>query len=194
MSAIENRAAIILKNEELFAKALATKIIDKPKLNVWMILVPIIFLYYFYRMKRYSEGKEGFTAQYIISRKQALSKATAFVSGDRDSHIDEIISKVELDEPARKCFREVLSVLFDHYVRLLTRGGESYDELVRKSYKTLDAYMEYIKHINRAEDALNRCFIDASAQDDTDDVINSIAEHSERMRLEAARKIFSQVP
>ena len=49
MPEYEEKAKMILDHEEWFAESLAIKIVEKPTLSVWMILIPIVFIYYFYR-------------------------------------------------------------------------------------------------------------------------------------------------
>ena len=47
MNALETKSHIIEEQERRFAYLLASRVIQKPKLSIWMILVPIIFVYFF---------------------------------------------------------------------------------------------------------------------------------------------------
>ncbi len=191
MSAIDSKAKAILDHEECFADSLAAKVIDKPRLSVWMILVPIIFIYFFFRMKKFTDGRKDFSSKYILTRKQALSKAVEYVKGDRNAGAEDIVKKIDMNERQKKYYREILSVLHNHYVHLLTSNGATYEELVRKSYKSRDNFMKHISEINEAEREFNRCFIENTEDPEITGIIDSIMEHSGLLRTELAGKIFS---
>ena len=77
MTTVRPQRTIILQNEEKFALQLASKVLEKPKLSIWMIMVPIIFVYYFYKMQKYSEGRKVFAENYLVSHKRALKAVVA---------------------------------------------------------------------------------------------------------------------
>ena len=43
---------LILAEEERFAAQVSVKVIDKPRLDIWMILIPIFFIFYFWQLRR----------------------------------------------------------------------------------------------------------------------------------------------
>ena len=61
MLKLDEKLALILDQEKTFAKSVAGLVIEKPKLSIWMILIPIIFVHYFYRWNQYSEGLKKFS-------------------------------------------------------------------------------------------------------------------------------------
>jgi len=62
MADINEKSEIIEKNEQRFAIMLGSRVINKPKLSIWMILIPVIFVYFFYQFNKYKQGREDFTA------------------------------------------------------------------------------------------------------------------------------------
>ena len=67
--------AIILESERQFAHKLALEVIDRPSLTVWMILIPVIFVYYFFRLNRYKSGREAFIKHYMTGIHRVLEEA-----------------------------------------------------------------------------------------------------------------------
>jgi len=78
MTPLDKNKAFILEYEEKFANSVSLAVIDKPKLSTWMILMPIIFLYYFYQMKKYADGRKAFSRHFILTRKRSLEAAAYF--------------------------------------------------------------------------------------------------------------------
>ncbi|MCJ7830466.1 MAG: NF038143 family protein, partial [Desulfobacterales bacterium] len=71
------KSLLVLQEERLFAAALAAQVIGKPQLSIWMILIPIIFVFFFFRFQKYVAGKKTFADNYLTSRQQALEEALA---------------------------------------------------------------------------------------------------------------------
>ena len=75
--------ALIMEHEEQFAHALAVHVLDKPRLSIWMILIPIIFVFYFYQVQKFKTGRTTFVEHYLVSRKSALQEAMTAVKTGR---------------------------------------------------------------------------------------------------------------
>ena len=60
MLTISEKEALILEHETRFADAVGRGVIEKPPLNIWMILIPVIFVHYFYRLNKYADGRKQF--------------------------------------------------------------------------------------------------------------------------------------
>jgi hypothetical protein len=192
MQKLEEKAKMIMDHEEWFADSLAIKIVERPTLSVWMILIPIVFLYYFYRFKKFAEGRKEFVKNYMISRKQALSKAMERVNGDKKAGVAEIPDTIGLNGDTKKYYSELLVALFDHYVRLLQSSGESYQELVKSAYGSSSEFTVFLNNLTRIEDRLNGSFRSQDADRETfTAVIGSIREYSEKIRRATIEKIFA---
>ena len=59
---------LILADEKQFAARVSVKVIDKPRLDVWMILIPVFFIFYFWQLKRYAKGRKTFAENFLITR------------------------------------------------------------------------------------------------------------------------------
>ena len=66
MSNLEEKKKLILAHEEKFAHGLGLKVIEKPKLSIWMILVPIIFVYFFCSVPEIFSDPENFIKQILF--------------------------------------------------------------------------------------------------------------------------------
>ena len=49
MNAIDRRKEIILERELDFANAIGSAVVEKPRVSFWMIMIPLLFLYFIYR-------------------------------------------------------------------------------------------------------------------------------------------------
>ena len=79
---------LILKEEKRFAALVSAKVIDKPKLAVWMILIPVFFVFYFWQLTRYSDGRKTFAEEFMITRQRALDQALASVQAGKGPDIE----------------------------------------------------------------------------------------------------------
>jgi hypothetical protein len=59
MASIQDKREIIHRHEVAFAETLSAEVIERPKLSVWMILIPILFVTYFYQLRRYAAGRRS---------------------------------------------------------------------------------------------------------------------------------------
>ena len=47
-SSLSEKHDLILANEKLLAQKVAADVIDKPQLALWMIVIPVFFVFYFH--------------------------------------------------------------------------------------------------------------------------------------------------
>ena len=69
MPTLKAKKDLILDYEQRFANELGLVIIPKPKVRIWMILIPMYFVFHIYRHKKYVEGRRVFSAHFMISRR-----------------------------------------------------------------------------------------------------------------------------
>ena len=55
---LQHERDLILADEKRFAAQVSARVIDKPRLDVWMILIPVFFIFYFWQLKRYAKGRD----------------------------------------------------------------------------------------------------------------------------------------
>jgi hypothetical protein len=192
MTSFSEKHVIILENEKRFADALAVLVLDKPKLSVWMILIPIIFVYYFYRLQKFSNGRTAFAENYMISRKRALNEALAVIQTGKEPDIDKLVKLSSLPEDVRKQNAALLALLVSHYTDLLRSDGDNFESLVQSAYRSRTNYLLFNNQLNQVEKTLNSTLmphLDGTLEG-VNDIVSAIERHSEKLRRDHAEAIF----
>jgi hypothetical protein len=192
MISIEEKHLLILENEKRFADTLALRVLDKPQLSVWMILIPIIFVHYFYRMQKFSTGRKEFADHYMIGRKRALNEALAVIRTGKNPDIDSMAKLSTMPLEVRQQNTQLLALLVSHYIDLMRSEGDNFDSLIRCSYKTRTNYLLFINQLNQIEKALNSALKPhlTNTLEEICDIIDAIEMHSERLRRKHAEAVF----
>jgi hypothetical protein len=192
MLSTEEKAAAIVKHEETFADNLALKVLEKPKLSVWMILIPILFLYFFYQYQRFSSGRQMFRENYLKSRFHALDEAREVVESDKTPDVMALARLSGLPEEMYRCHVEVLSLLVSHYTDLMRAEGNSFNELIQSAYKNRTNYLLFVNQLNRKEKILNQVLEPhlSLTSENIRDIIKSIEAQSESLRRNSAAEFF----
>lgn len=182
-----------MEHEEQFAHTLAVHVLDKPKLSLWMILIPIIFVFYFYQLQKFTAGRKTFVEHYLISRKRSLDEAFEAVTSGKDPDIGKLAGLSDVPEDIRTHQARVFSILVDHYITLLRSDGDDFASLVQSAYKSLSHYLLYLNSLNNAEKDRDNALKPhlEKTQEGIDAVVKNIEFHSEKLRREIAEKIFA---
>ena len=96
---------LILADEKQFAARVSVKVIDKPRLDVWMILIPIFFVFYFWQLKRYAKGRKTFAEKFLITRKRALDEALRSAETDKGPDFGNVVQAADIPDEIRKDYR-----------------------------------------------------------------------------------------
>jgi len=192
MSELKDKSALILEQEEKFAVTLAAQVINKPQLSLWMILIPIFFVFYFNDLSKYKKGCSQFAENYLIDKKRALNEAVEVVNRGREPDIRALAELPNINSKAREKQANILALLVEHYTALLNSDGEDFASLVRVSYGTLTNYLLFLNRLNQAEKEANKALKpDLKESDEViNDIVNRIEGLSERLRRETAESIF----
>lgn len=182
--------------ERQFAFKLAGHVLEKPKMNVWMILIPIIIVYHMFRFQKYVDGKKKFTSNYMKSREQALESACSLVADGKAKDVNSITEHIPLPPEARGPYNHLLSVLVDHYVDLLRAEGEGIDSLLRRAYRSRTDFLLFFNQLSQAEKRLNAALQphmsrEHREQREIGDAVRRIQEISEQMRRTEASRVFA---
>lgn len=183
---------LVLKYEQRFADRVATAVIDKPQLNLWMILIPIIFIHFFYRLKKFADGRKAFASHFILTRKRALEEAERSIESNRSPDINALINMSSAPKETHLDYRKWLNVLVDHYLDLLRSDGTSFGDLVRTAYKTRSNYLLFLNHLNRVEKDFNRALKPSLSKttEGVDQIVSNIEQRCKKLRIESAENIF----
>jgi hypothetical protein len=190
---MNDKSSLIQEHEELFARALSLKVINKPKLSIWMILIPVIFVHYFYQFQKFTAGRKMFVENYLISRKHALDEAVAVADTGKEPEIERLAKLSNLPAGIREQLSEVLAVLVEHYIILLRANGRDFESLVRSAYRNQMNYLLFINRLNNTEKLLYTALMPHlnETNDNINDIVSAIEFHSIKLRKESADRIFS---
>jgi hypothetical protein len=192
MKGLERKKELILQRELAFANAVGAAVFEKPKVSFWMVLVPLLFLYFIYRMQRYKSGRMKFDEEFMTTRRRAMNLAFEAVETGTRPDIDRIARESGLTEALEKPYASWLKVLVDFYMDLLAANGDSFESLVRSAYRNRTNYLLTLNRLGTVE----REFYAAvkpqlAATEGAAAVIATIETQSQQLRRDLAENIFA---
>ncbi|MEJ2157434.1 MAG: NF038143 family protein [Desulfobacteraceae bacterium] len=182
----------MVRYETLQAQRLSERVIFKPPLTVWYILIPVIFVYYFYRLNKYANGRKDFVRHYMKSRRQAIEAAADSVAGDGPPAIDTLMDHIRLPAEAMKTYRRFALVLAEHYADLLKAAGRDYEALVRSAYRTRGNYLIFLNRLGQMEKELDEALTPGLSAEHpaVSETIALIEKQSANLRRAEAERVF----
>ena len=166
--------------------------IDKPKLDVWMILIPVFFIFYFWQLKRYAKGRKTFAEKFLITRKRALDEALRSAETEQGPDIEKIVQASDIPPETRKEYRRWVALLVEHYRDLVLAQGSSYPALVKSTYKTRTNYLLFLNRLNQVErefDAALKPHLEKTTEG-VNGIIKLMEESVTSLRRQLAEAIF----
>jgi hypothetical protein len=194
MTSMADKKDFILQFEERLAFDLSREVLEAPKLNFWVIFIPIFLVYHVFQHKRVVEGRKSFARNYLASRRRALDESADLVRKVSRPEIPEIVRDSELPVQARGPFKELLTLLVEHYTDLLRAEGDDFETLVRSAYKSRANYLLFLNRLNQCERGLNKALMPQfkDKASDVSDVMKKMEVASEKLQRERAARIFAQ--
>ena len=192
MPNLNEKKDMILEKERVFAQSVSTVVIDKPTLSIWMILIPVIFVHFFYRLNKVSQGRKEFAQHFILTREKALDEALAALESDRTADANKLAQAADIPEGTSKTYRAWMKVLLEHYRDLLVSDGDTYETMVRAVYKNKTNYLLFLNSLGEAERAFDSA-LKPHLEADTNGVngiVKKIESCSTELRRQEAAKIF----
>ena len=192
VTSINEKYDMVEAHERQFAHLLSLQVIDRPTLSVWMILIPIIFVHYFYRFNKFNTGRKEFAKNYLVSRLRALEESLRVSETGHKPDIEKLTAQASLPKNALPAYRELLRVLIDHYADLLRARGETYEELVRSAYGNRSSFLLFVNGLNKVEKNLDSALKPDMEEvtEGFDEVVALIERFSDKLRREDAERIF----
>ena len=190
----EERRNLILAHEQEKARQLAFQVIEKPQPRVWMIFIPIFFVFYFWKLKQYESGLNDFAEHHLIPYRRTLDAVFAAEEDNRPVEIESLMPQNgQLDEKTRHAYRQWLELLARHFHLLLNARGRSYPELVRAAYRTKSNYILSCRQLAKAEKTYNLAILPTIEGDTATlrQITESMAEGTETIVKKEAEAIFS---
>ena len=192
MKGLERKQELILEQERAFANALGAAVFDKPRISYWMVLLPILFLYFVFRMQRFKAGRLKFDQDFMITRRKAMELAVEeFETGSRPD-IDAIARESGLRDVLEKPYAAWLQALVEHYTDLLSAAGDSFEALARSAYRTRTDCLLALNRLSTVEKEFYAALKNQMrATEGAADVITTLEEQSRQLRRELAERIFA---
>lgn len=182
---LERRRHLILAHETETARAIAVRIVEKPALSVWMILIPLVFLHYMQRHRTFKHGVEAVTQDLLRTRREALELACGAATAPNTPGGPP--GSVRAAETAE------IAALAEHYRRLLNAEGRDYAALVRSAYGDAGAYARVIDDLMRAERAvLSAANVECDGMRDLSPLVEALERARTDLRMHQLTAIFGE--
>jgi uncharacterized protein YegP (UPF0339 family) len=190
---------IISERERSMAQGVAVSLIRPKPLTVWEIMIPVIFILNYVKLKH---SREIFVQNQMFTKKMALDAALDMLkkNASKEKVMEQIRAKTEelvssvpggiySDDIRRQQLIEI-DLLIDHYSRLLNAAGKDYAALVTHVYQTADSYSSFLKALGTAEkDVIGAARRTLGSQTDMA-AAEKIESITENMRAAEVNKIF----
>ena len=181
------------------AQGVAVSLIRPKPLTVWEIMIPVIFILNYVKLKH---SREIFVQNQMFTKKMALDAAQDMLKKDASKErvmeqiqakTEELVSSVPggiySDDIRRQQLIEI-DLLIDHYSRLLNAAGQDYAALVTHVYQTADSYASFLEALGTAEkDVISAARRTLGSQTDMA-AAEKIESITENMRAAEVNKIF----
>jgi Fe2+ transport system protein B len=191
---------IIFERERSSAQRLAASLIRPKTLTVWEIMIPVIFILNYAKLK---QSREIFIQNQMFTKKMALDAALDMkkkettketVMAQIQAKTKEMVSSVPggiySDDIRRQQLKEI-DLLVDHYIRLLNVEGQDYPSLITHAYKTAADYSSFLEALKSAEkDVMSAARRTLGDQTDVA-TATKIESLTESMRAAEVNNIFS---
>lgn len=165
---------IILAHEKHMAHQLALLVIDKPNPPFWMTFVPMFLIFYTQKFKEYARDVDSFVVGYLQPKEHALQAAMTVLSRSLSLDLDVLTQKAgHMPDQAKAPYRRYMSILVDHYVRLLSSPGGTIEEMYRRGYERKIGFQRFCDRLNAAEEEYNLALL-PQIDDDQDHVLTVI--------------------
>lgn len=192
MTPLSRKRELILGRELAFANAVGAAVFEKPKVSFWMVLLPILFVYFIYRMQRFRSGRKRFDEEFMITRRRAMGAAFQAVERGGEPDVSQMARESGLPEGLEKTYVTWVRALVGHYMDLLRAEGDSFEDLVRSAYRNRTDCLLTLNQLNAVEREFYGALKPHLAQstEGVADIVSTIQDQSERLRRELAELIF----
>ena len=192
MNVPARKRELILKHELAFANAIGAAVFEKPRVSFWMVMIPLLLLYFIYRMQKYKNGRRKFDEDFMTTRRRTMEIAFQAVATGGGPDIDQVVRQSGLSGALEKPYASWVKVLADYYMDLLTANGDTFESLVRSAYRNRSTCLLVLNRL----DAVEKDFYDALKPqlvptEGAAEIIHTIEKHSRQLRRDLAEHIFA---
>ena len=182
------------------ARSIAASLIQPKQITVWEIMIPVIFILNFAKIK---QSREVFIQNHLFTKNMALK--AAFDMNKKGLGRQEVMDRIESqtkktlasvpetiysDEIRREQVKEI-ELLLDHYGRLFKADGEDYVVLVIDAYQTRENYTAFYKQLRAAENGVMMAARRTLGDQADSQAAGRLEEITERIRAAGVNNIFN---
>ncbi len=190
MKGLDRKKEMILERERYFANAIGSAVFEKPKVSLWMILIPILFMHFIYRMQKFKNGRLKFDEEFMITRRRAMDRRLTPWKPEPAEH-GPVGSAIRPSGLPRKALRSWMRALVEYYTDLLNANGDSFESMVRAAYRNRTDYLLTLNRLNTVEKEFYTALTPhMGAAEGAADIIATIESQSQKLRRELAEQIF----
>ncbi|MEJ5357056.1 MAG: NF038143 family protein [Desulfobacterales bacterium] len=192
MATHREKKEFILHWERAVANAVGGNVFEKPQASFWMILLPILFLYFLYRMQKYKTGRLRFEEEFLRTRLLSLDLADAAVATGGKPDIERAVRESGLIDRLEGPYTAWIRELVEFYMDLLQADGGRFEELVRSAFRNRAELLLRLNRLNRVEQDFYRALRPSlSSTEGAQEILNAMAKEVERLRREMAGRVFA---
>jgi len=192
MKGIDLKKELILERECHFAGAIGSAVVEKPKISLWMILLPILFLHFIYRMQKYKVGRLKFNEEFMVTRRRAMDLAVEALETGAKPDINQMVRQYGLRDVLEKPYAAWMRSLAEYYTDLLIADGDSFDAMARSAFRSRSDFLLTLNRLSTLEKEFNAVLKPLlSAAEEAADIIAVIETQSQRLRRQLAEKVFA---
>ena len=195
---LEEKHELIRRQEELLAYGVAREVIEKPKASIWIIFMPIFFVFHAQRMQKYKKSVHDFARHFLHTKLLALDAAMVEAKTGR-ARKDDLSAPAEKEGSGegnaaiRERQRREIAILKEHYLLLLQSPGETYADLLQNVYPKSGDYRFFLNKLCNAEAEVNAAVITFHhATPQARDVVMRMVEATQRRRIKEMEEIFEE--
>jgi len=198
--AVDTKYKIIIEHELSMAKAVAVSLIKPKMLTVWEIMIPVIFILNYVKIK---QSREVFIQNHLFTKKMALKAAFDMFKKGLNKHavmesiesqtqktLSSVPDGIYSDEIRCEQVKEV-ELLIDHYCKLFKADGENYAALVVSAYQTRENYAAFFKLLKSAENDVMMAARRTLGDQADSQAVGRLEEITNRIRAAGVEKIFN---
>jgi zona occludens toxin (predicted ATPase) len=191
MTALAHKKDLILQRELAFANAIGASVLDKPKVSFWMVLIPILFVYFIYRMQTFKSGRIKFDEEFMTNRRRAMDAALVAVETRCRPDIAALARSSGLPEALHEPYATWMKALVEYYMELLAADGHSFESLVQAAYRDRNSYLLALNRLTTVEKEYYKALKPhLEAAEGAADIIATIEAQSQQLRRELVEQVF----
>jgi hypothetical protein len=199
---LDTKCANIYREERSVASAVAADVLGRFVPGTWDFIMPPVLMVNLLKHKRSSEG---FILNLLFTKKLAL-EATRDMA-EKKLTLEAAIQKADeatsgiLAADTRGIYSEMIrqkqlreiELLITHYHSLIITEFKAYETMLRGAYTYRKAYLEFARHLSKAEREVNFAALDAVGKNDTSrKFVNKMQTSVENTRRLNAEKYFPE--